>query len=310
MKISTVGSTRRDIAVIVTVSVAAAIIFVKLNLSETLFILTRADERFQLDELPFVLLVIAVCLIWFSLRRYSEAQTELVLRRRTEAMLESTLNINRRLAQQYVETQESERKALARDLHDEMGQYLNVIKLDAVTLRRATAAGDPASHELAHAMIQNIDRVYGVVTGLIRQLRPVALDELGLAPALQQCVVEWRRRLANTTIELSIHDSLEGLDESRSLALFRLVQEALTNAARHSRATRVTIRITRDVSAFPADVYEIAIEDDGVGTDLAVPRAGLGLIGMRERLAAIGGSLTVRSAPRQGFALTARLAIT
>ena len=124
MKISTVGGTRRDIAVIVTVSVAAAIIFVKLNLSETLFSLTRADERFQLDELPFVLLVIAVCLIWFSLRRYSEAQRELVLRRNTEAMLESALNINRRLAQQYVETQESERKALARDLHDEMGQYL------------------------------------------------------------------------------------------------------------------------------------------------------------------------------------------
>jgi two-component system sensor histidine kinase UhpB len=297
-------------ALIIAVSVAAIIVFANLNLSEALFAWTRPVERFQLDELPFVLLVVAVSLIWFSMRRYAEAERELALRRVAEIRLASALEENRRLGQQYIHTQESERKALARDLHDEMGQYLNVIKLDAVSIRAATAAGDPSVHELTCSVIQNVDRVYRVVTGLIRQLRPVALDELGLAPALQQCVADWRRRLPTMTIELSICGDFGALDESRALTLFRLAQEALTNIARHSAATRVNIKMTRESAGCPAvDACGIVIEDNGIGTDLQRPQTGLGLIGMRERLAAIGGSLTLRSSPGNGFAMTACLPI-
>jgi two-component system, NarL family, sensor histidine kinase UhpB len=294
---------------IIVVSVAAGIVFARLNLNEALFAWTRPLERFQLDELPLVLLVVAMCLIWFSARRYFEAREELVLRRITERKLEATLADTRRLAQQYVDSQESERKALAHDLHDEMGQYLNVIKLDAVSLRAHAASGDdPALRELAQAVVQNVDRVYGVVTGLIRQLRPVALDELGLPSALQQCVADWRRRLPGTTIELSASADLENLDESRALAVFRLVQEALTNMARHSKATRVDIRIDHECTASPPiNAFAVVVADNGVGADLDQPRTGLGLLGMRERLAAFGGSLALRSSPGDGFTLTARL---
>src|SRR6202521_43322 len=205
-------SARRDIGLIVVGAATAACVCAKFNLSEALLKWTRPYERLQLDELPAVLLVIAISLIWFSTRRYIEATRQLHYRRSAEAKLAESLAENKRLAQQYVDVQESERKALARDLHDELGQYLNAIKLDAVSIREATAA-HPGAHEALRAMIANIDRVYGVVTGLIRQLRPVGFDELGVAAALEHCVNEWRLRLPLVTIELSVSGDFGALDE-------------------------------------------------------------------------------------------------
>src|SRR5438270_573213 len=128
---------RRDAALVAVISIAAAVICVRLDLSEKLLGWTRLHERLQLDELPALLLVIACCLVWFSARRHAEARNQLIMRRATDARLAEALEENQRLAQQYVDMQEYERKALARDLHDELGQYLNVIKLDAVSIRDA-----------------------------------------------------------------------------------------------------------------------------------------------------------------------------
>jgi len=271
---------RRDMAVIAAISLAAAVICVKLDLSEALLGWTRLHERLQLDELPAVLLVVATCLIWFSSRRYFEARRQLVLRRATEAKLAAALAENQRLAQQYADMQEFERKALARDLHDELGQYLNVIKLDAVSIRDARQPGDPLVTAAARSMIENVDRIYGVVTGLIRQLRPAGFDELGVAAAIEHCVNDWRVRLPGTSIELVVEPALEDLDEIRALALFRLVQEALTNVARHSQARRVEVRIGRRRPSAMQEVIDVSILDDGRGADLAAadraaPRRGL-----------------------------------
>src|SRR6202011_5612878 len=277
------SSARRDMVSIIVVAVAAAFVCAKFNLSEALLNWTRPFERLQLDELPAVLLVVAISLIWFSSRRYFEADRQLRLRRTAETQLEEALAENKRLAQQYVDVQEYERKALARDLHDELGQYLNAIKLDAVSIRESMAA-DPGVHDVARAMIVNIDRVYGVVRGLIRQLRPVGFDDLGVTAALEHCVDEWRSRLPLTTIESSISGDFETVDETRGLVLYRLVQEALTNIARHAHATRVEIRIAAGRAADAGRCIEILIADDGAGTDLGAPRSGLGLVGMRERV--------------------------
>src|SRR5580700_3779304 len=173
------ASVRRDIVLMVIVAGAAAFACAKFNVSEAMLAWTRPFERLQLDELPAVLLVVAISLVWFSSRRYFEANRQLRLRRTAEAQLAQALAENQRLAQQYVDMRESERKALARDLHDELGQYLNAIKLDAVSIREAATA-HPGVREAARAMIANIDRVYAAVTGLIRQLRPVGFDELGV----------------------------------------------------------------------------------------------------------------------------------
>lgn len=293
-------SARRDSVLIIVIAVVAAFFCARYNLSEALLKWTRPLERLQLDELPAVLLVIAICLIWFSSRRYFEANRQLCLRRTVEARLAEALTQNQHLAQQYVDMQEHERKALARDLHDELGQYLNAIKLDAVSIGEA-ASGMSGVGNAAHAMIANIDRMYGVVTGLIRQLRPVGLDDLGLTAALEHCVNEWRTRLTQATIDLSITGDFGDVDETRGLVIYRLTQEALTNIARHSEATRVDIRISRAESG----PTQIRIADNGRGADMSVPRSGLGLIGMRERVSALGGSIDLASVPGAGFTVIA-----
>ncbi|HEX4023545.1 MAG TPA: ATP-binding protein [Steroidobacteraceae bacterium] len=301
---SIAGAARRDLALLVLLAAVSATVCARLNVSEELFRWTRPLERFQVDELPVVLLVIAIGLIWFSARRYREMQRELARRRAAEEQLGAVLSQNRELTRQYVQAQEAERQALARDLHDELGQYLNVVKLDAVSIRQRSAQHQPLIRAAADGMIRNIDHVLQAIYGLIRQLRPVALDELGLAAALEQCVGDWRRRLPAATLGLSMNGRFEALAEPAALALLRLVQEALTNIARHARATRVDIRIEHAEAterAEPAAGFLIEIADDGVGSDLRAPTRGLGLVGMRERLAGVGGSLTLRSEPGRGF---------
>ena len=302
-------SARRDIALVVVISAAAAIICVKFDLSETLMGWTRLHERLQLDELPAVLLVVATCLAWFSLRRYLEARGQLDMRRAIEVKLADSLAENQRLAQQYADMQEYERKALARDLHDELGQYLNVIKLDAVSIRDAGMTDSATVNTTARAMIDNVDRIYSVVAGLIRQLRPVGFDDLGVSAALEHCVNDWRSRLPETTIDLSIDADVDSLDEARALAMFRLVQEALTNVARHAEASRVEIRITGEIGDDADSVFTVSIADDGRGADIDAPRAGLGLVGMRERVAAFGGSLRLASHLGGGFKIIASVPI-
>jgi signal transduction histidine kinase len=300
---------RRDMIVVVLVSAAAAFLCVRLNLSEVLLGWTRQHESLQVDELPGILLVVALCLMWFSMRRHGAASRELELRRATEARLAEALAENQRLAQQYLDMQEYERKALARDLHDELGQYLNVVKLDALTVREALPPTAESARTTADGMIENIDRVYTVVGTLIRQLRPAGFDELGLAAALEHCIGEWRRRLG-ASIDLSIECDLAFLDAARGLTLFRLVQEAMTNIARHAKATRVKIHISSRPGADGHARIEVKIADDGCGMDLESPRSGLGLIGMRERTAAFGGTLSLASEPGAGFVVSATLPVT
>ena len=301
-------SARRDIALIVVMAIAAFYLSAKFNVSEALLEWTRPLERRQVDEIPGVLLVVAICLVWFSSRRYFEANRQLRLRRTVEARLAETLAENQRLAQQYVDVQEHERKALARDLHDELGQYLNAIKLDAVSIRE-TGESRCGVRDAAGAMIANIDRVYGVVAGLIRQLRPVGFDDLGLAAALEYCVGEWRSRLPRVSIEMSIDADLESLDETRRLVIYRLVQEALTNMARHSQATKAEIRIASARTADLGSRIDILIADNGCGADMQAPGAGLGLIGMRERVSALGGTIALESMPGAGFKIISSLPV-
>jgi two-component system sensor histidine kinase UhpB len=294
---------RRDAMIVVALAVAAGFICVKLDVSEALGGWTKSYEHVQLDELPPVLLVVATSLVWYSARRYREAKRQVALRRATENQLAAALAENQRLAQQYVELQEYERKALARDLHDELGQYLNVMKLDAVSIRDARHGDDALVDHASRGLIDTVDRVYAVVSNLIRQLRPVGFDELGIAAALEYCVNEWRARLPGVAIDLSIAGDLSVLVEIKKLALFRLIQESLTNIARHSQATQVTIRVEQP--GFGEVVVTVA--DNGKGMDLLVPRAGLGLVGMRERIAALGGRLKLTSRPGAGLQIVASI---
>jgi two-component system sensor histidine kinase UhpB len=298
----------QDAFVVACATAVMAALCVEFDFSEALRRWTAPWERFQLDELPAVLLVLAVGLAWFAARRYGEAGRELRRRKIAESQLAAALVDNRRLAQEYVRLQEAEQKRLARELHDELGQYLNVIKLDAVAIRDGRLADSAGLRERAEAIVANGNHVHTALTSLIRQLRPVGLDELGLEAALEHCVDTWRPRLPGVQLSLELAGDLTGLSEALTLTAYRVVQEGLNNIAKHARAAHVTLEMRR-LPAPGHDVITVRIADDGVGFDAMAPTQGLGLIGMRERVAALSGRLEVKSAPGGGFELLARLPV-
>jgi signal transduction histidine kinase len=291
----------RDTLVVICATAVMAFLCVQFDFSEALRRWTAPWERFQLDELPAVLVVLAAGLAWLAARRYAEAGRELRRREVAELQLEAALTDNRRLSQQYVLLQEAERKNLARELHDELGQYLNVIKLDAVAFREGHTTG---LRERAEAIIANCNHIHSVVAALIRQLRPVGLDELGLAAALEHCVDTWRLRLPEARLDLHVAGELDDLTEAVKLTVYRILQEGLNNVAKHARARRVVMEVER-----VGESIRVAIADDGVGVNTKAPTQGLGLIGMRERVAALAGQLEVSSDPGKGFELRARIPV-
>ena len=300
----------QDTVVVAFATAVMAMLCVQFNFSEALRRWTAPWERFQLDELPAVLLVLAAGLAWFAARRYSEAGRELRRRQLAEAQLEAALMDNRRLSQQYVRLQEAERKSLARELHDELGQYLNVIKLDAVAIRDGRLTDPTSLRAQAGAIVTNGNHIHTVLTSLIRQLRPVGLDELGLGAALEHCIDTWRPRLPDVRLNLELSGEFGDLTEAVTLTVYRVVQEGLNNVAKHAAAGQVTMRLERTPAGTGSpDFVTVTIADDGVGADTQVPTQGLGLIGMRERVAALAGHLEVSSTPGSGFRLKAQIPV-
>ena len=303
------ASAWRDVAVLVVITVGGALLATYIELSELLFAWTRNVEHWQLDELPAVLTILSAGLAWFAWRRYREARGELLQRRAAEARLEQLLLDNRRLARQFLHMQESERKFLARELHDELGQYLNAIKIDAVGIQQRTA--EPASPTLrsASTIVQHVDHISEVVHDLIGKLRPTGLDVLGLKAALEHCVEGWRQRLKDVHFSIVLEGDLDSLDDAVAVTLYRLVQEGVTNVSRHARAHHVDISVRRAQDA-AADEVVFGIVDDGCGADLSEKALGLGLVGMRERVEMRGGQLELMTSPGRGFSIHATIPLT
>ncbi len=195
-----------------------------------------------------------------------------------------------------VAAQELERKRLARELHDETGQALTSILLGLKSLEQAIdsdegRAGVAALRELVVSTLQNVRR-------LAVELRPSALDDFGLTPALERLVDTYRQH-ASVPVQLEIQLGDRRLPSEVETTLYRMVQEALTNVAKHADATGVSILLTRRPSS-----VALVVEDDGTGFDLeGIHDGGLGLSGMRERVALVGGRLRVESAPGKGTTL-------
>jgi two-component system sensor histidine kinase UhpB len=301
---------RRDLLGIVVATVLFAALAVGFELSETVLAWTQPRERFQLDELPGILLFIALALAWYASRRVREARAEIALRRGTEAKLREALAQNRELAATGVRIQEEERRILARELHDELGQYLNAVKIDAVCLRDAAAVTAAEVKACAKSIVGTTDHLEGVVRDMVRRLRPPGLDELGLPAALENCVDGWRRRLPAVEFTIAVAEDIVELDEATNITLYRLVQEGLTNVAKHARATRVNI-VMQQRAATPAGTPEVVltVQDNGVGPRVSAAESGLGLVGMRERVESLAGCFDLAPLHGGGFGFTARLPI-
>lgn len=300
---SRIGASR-DALVVATLTLTAFFAASVFDLQERISGLTRPLERFQADELVLTLLTLALALAWFAWRRWRQATEQLGLRLAAERALMNTLAENRGLSQKYLLAQEEERRSIARELHDELGQCLNAIKVDATAIRDYPDAPPRTVQESAQAIIDVSSRLYDVTRGLMGRLRPVALDEFGLADALRHLVSEWRRRNPNVTCTLDVKGDVDGLEEQLNITLYRVVQEGLTNVTRHARATAVQIGLER-----ARDELQVWVHDDGVGISRDVERVGLGIAGLRERVEALDGRLEIVDSRPHGVEVRAHIPV-
>ena len=209
----------------------------------------------------------------------------------------------RALSAHLLTVQEEERYKVARDLHDELGGTLSAIKLDIIMGRDAAAK---RNDEKSVARLQRahtaIDSAVQFVRRLIEDLRPTLLDNLGFEAALRSLTGQFSER-ADCRCKISLPPGELDLSPVQSTALYRVCQEALTNVMKYAKAQQVTIALTRDATS-----WTLIIADDGVG--LAIPRLGStsahGLLGMRERMIALGGSFEFHGADNRGTTLTAK----
>lgn len=210
-----------------------------------------------------------------------------------------------RLSAQLITAQEEERRTIARELHDEVGQVLTAIKVElAVAQRRVeSAGGSPILLDDARSITEG---ALHTVRDLSRLLHPALLDDLGLPAAVEAYIRDFRKR-NNLVVELLQERMERRLPQETEAAAYRIIQEALTNVIRHAEATRCCIYLQR-----LANTVLITIEDDGVGFEADEsttpgPRRGLGLLGIRERAAQLRGTVRVESATGRGTRITIEL---
>lgn len=216
------------------------------------------------------------------------------------ATLADTREANRALAREKLRVQEVERRFLARELHDELGQWLTAIQMLAAT---DVAEVDTARRNLA-SIGGHCEHLYGVVRNLMRRLWPAGLDDLGLAAALEGLCEHWRRCFPGG-LEAAIDAGLDAAGEELRIQVYRIVQEALTNAARHARAESLRVRAGCEGSSAPS--LRIEVEDDGIGFDGRQTPGGFGLAGIRERAESLGGEFRIESRQGGGTRLVIRL---
>ncbi len=233
--------------------------------------------------------------------------------------LEASRKENRRLMQRSVAIQEQERKRLARELHDEMGQLVTAIRMDANFISEKAAGVLPEVVDGAADIVQLSTRLLASMREITSRLRTALLDHLGLADTLREVVDEWRQR--NQDVHCTYHSAggLDELSEDASLVLYRVLQESLTNIVKHAGASRVDIRLEwiplgthkverRKRPRGPVEykkAVKLTIQDDGQGFDPQVRTQGIGLAGMRERLQALHGTLELTHGSGQGLQLAA-----
>jgi two-component system, NarL family, sensor histidine kinase UhpB len=218
------------------------------------------------------------------------------------ATLGQAVEDKRQLAERAVSLQDAERKEIARELHDEFGPYLFALRAHASSLMRIADMAEPNKVTLKQhgaAVLDQVNALQQFNRRVLDRLRPVGLAELGLREAIGALVRLWRASHPEVTIRTNISQLLGRTGETAELTIYRTVQEALTNVFRHTRATSVEVAIgpTEHGSAAPSESRGsvlVHIRDNGGGLKPG-HRLGLGLTGMRERLAALGGTLAVTS---------------
>lgn len=236
---------------------------------------------------------------------------------RLASTLASSLSENRRLehdqnvAALVRRCLEEERRSIARELHDELGQCITAIQTIAISISNRAQDASPEIHGSARTIASVAGRMYDSVHHMISRLREAAPVEQDQVPSLPAFVDAWRLRHPDIDVNFNSridHNEFDCMSQEVSLAAFRIVQESLTNIARHADATQVDILLQCDDS----ERLQVVIRDDGRGLDYESIDAstGFGVLGMRERVESLYGTFCLTSAPGQGVCVTAQLPLT
>lgn len=237
-------------------------------------------------------------------RYYTVILRDITLRKQAEDALKESQRELRELSARVLEAREEEKAHIARELHDELGQLLTALKMDLGWLRERIPA-DSGLAPRAEEMGTLLDRTVAATRRISADLRPLMLDDLGLAEASAWLVEDFAKR-SGLSCQIDVPEELPELSKGVATAVYRAVQESLTNIARHAEAKSAWVML-----AFIDGAIHVEIEDDGRGIspeDLAKSRS-LGLKGMRERIAFLGGSLEIARAPRGGTRLRLRVPV-
>lgn len=229
-----------------------------------------------------------------SLKRAADINLELLLQNRT-------------LTQNLYSMQETERRHLARELHDELGQWLTAIHAEAQAIL-CVSDRESAVRASGQAISESVKEMHEVIHGMLRHLRPALLDELGLADSLRELTNKWCLHNPGIIFEFVLEDALNGLNENINITVYRIIQEALTNISSHALAKHVSVCLRREPGVTPdAEALFLRVTDDGKGFDPNQALNGFGLLGIRERVIAAGGEFSSFSAPGHGVRIDVRL---
>ena len=192
---------------------------------------------------------------------------------------------------------EDERRSLARELHDELGQYVSAVKIFAQNIINRSKGKDKNIEESALSVTSAANQIYDGMHSIIRQLRPGSLDNLGLAETLKDMVSGWRSQHSAINIDLFVGESLGHLGEAISINVYRIIQEAMNNCLKHAEAKNISISLDNKRKQLA-----LVFKDDGVGFDttLLAKTKQFGLIGMQERVKSLNGIFSIKSNPNKG----------
>jgi signal transduction histidine kinase len=208
----------------------------------------------------------------------------------------------RNLSVQLRHAQEEERRTISRELHDDVGQQLTAMRMELGTLERLRTAGDGEFDARVAELKAMAEQSLHVVRDIAAALRPSVLDDLGLAAAIQKQAREFSKR-TGVDVFVNVDGPFDVLRDPHRTYIYRIVQEALTNCARHANARHITVTLVDRGAA-----TELTVADDGVGFDSTrPPKNGLGLIGMEERVRELGGVARVQSVPGRGTTIQATI---
>lgn len=233
---------------------------------------------------------------------YTAILRDISERRRAENELRESHGQLRELAASLQAVREEERTAIARELHDELGQQLLRLRMDLSWLGGRLKDLSPALHEKVASMKHFVEGTVDTLRRVTTQLRPPLLDDLGLADAARWQLDDFAQRTGIAVASTIAIGDME-LDQRTAINVFRILQESLTNVARHAGATQVIVSLARTGEGLALDV-----RDNGRGTELRdKPELGHGLVGIRERTLLLGGRMEITSVPGEGFTVSVRI---